>query len=166
MAIRLKANIGYQPIVEEVSRKFVPKKQTSRRSEKVGPIVVAEAGWMGAGVRTTYRGGLGECKRNYMIIRVNSRQSALTDDELVARTNFATIAPAVKEILTDLTQIVNVQRMWITAKDDKSKAVNGIKAEGYTMRGWIFAVQMAGLVNAQEEGQSYDVNTFPTSFDA
>lgn len=166
MAIRLKANVGYQPIVEEVSRKFVPKKQTARRSTKVGPIMVAEAGWMGGGVRTSYRSELGECKRNFLIIRVNSRQSEISDAELVARTNFGQVAPAIPDILSDLTQITRLQRMWIEAKDDQTKTVNGVRARGYTMRGWMFAVQMAGLVNAQEAGTSYDVHTFPTSFDA
>ena len=165
MAIRLKANIGYQPIVEEVSRKFVPRKETCTAGGKVGPAEVAASGWMGGAVRKSYRAGLGACTRNYLVIRANARESVTSQKELDARVRFADAANGRNHIMRDLGQITKVQELYVAAKDDRSKVINGVSAEGYTMQGWIMSVQYKGLEKAAEDGTSYDANTFPTKFD-
>lgn len=161
MAIRLKANIGYQPIVEEVSRKFVPRKETCSASKTAGPVQTIANGWMGGAVKTASRAGLGITKRNYLVVRANSRSSAVSNDELEARANFKAVSIGANGIMNDLTQISRVQSMFDQASEDRTKKVNGIYAYGYTMRGWVFAVQMAGL----QASSSYDVTAFPQSFD-
>lgn len=165
MALRLKANIGYQPIVEEVSRKFVPRKETCTAGGKVGPAVVETSGWMGGAVRKSYRAGLGACTRNYLVIRANARETPVSPKEISAREMFADAAKGRNHIMRDLAQITKVQELYVAAKDDRSKVINGVSAEGYTLNGWIMAVQYKGLEKAAEEGTSYDANTFPTKFD-
>lgn len=165
MALRLKANIGYQPIVEEVSRKFVPRKETCTAGGKVGPVNVETSGWMGGAVRKSNRAGLGACTRNYMVIRANARETPASLGEITARSRFADAVTGRNHIIRDLGQITNVQEMWLTAKDLPSKLVNGVSAEGYTFYGWIMMVQYKGLQNAAESGTEYDANTFPKKFD-
>lgn len=165
MAIRLKSNVGYQPIVEEVSRKFVPRKETCSAGGAVGPVVVEAKGWMGGAVRKSSRAGLGACTRNYLVIRANARETPETPNELQARVRFADAVKGRNHIIRDLGQITHVQEMWLTAKDVPSKLVNGVSAEGYTFNGWIMTVQYKGLEKAAEEGKTYDANTFPQNFD-
>lgn len=165
MPIRLKANIGYQPIVEEVSRKFVPRKETCSAGGAVGPVVVEANGWMGGAVRKSYRGGLGACTRNYLVIRANARETAAGAAESQRRVLFAQAVLGRNHIMQDMMQVVRVQNMWLQAKDDPSKLVNNVDASGYTMLGWIMAVQYRGLANAAESGTTYDANTFPQNFD-
>lgn len=165
MAKRLKANIGYQPIVEEVSRKFVPRKETCSQRSHFGPVTIDASGWMGGAVRKSNRAGLGACTRNYLVIRANARQMEPTGDEVAAREMFADAIKGRNHIIRDLGQITSVQTLWMTAKDIRSKLINGVSAEGYTFYGWIMAVQYQGLKNAAEAGKTYDANTFPTKFD-
>lgn len=165
MAIRLKANIGYQPIVEEVSRKFVPRKETCSAGGKMGPVVVETSGWMGGAVRKSSRAGLGACTRNYLVIRANARQIEPNADELAARVMFADAAKGRNHIIRDLGQITGVQSLFVTAAQDRTKLINGVSAQGYTFNGWIMAVQYRGLRNAAESGTVYDANTFPKKFD-
>lgn len=159
MAIRLKANITFQPIVEEVSRKFVPREQTCRARGGAGPVNFLTQGWMGAAVRPSVRGGLGLCTRNSLVIRQNARTTAISADEQQARERFAAVVSGRNHIKRDLSQIVRVQEQWMAAKDNKTITYNGVSAYGYTFYGWIFAVQYAGKL----ADDSYDVNTFPTS---
>lgn len=158
---KLKSNVQYQPIVESVSRKFVPKKDTCTAGKTAGPVLVESTGWMGGGVRSSARAGLGGSTRNYLVIRANARASAVTNDELENRANFAKAIRGRKAILTDLAQITRVQQMWLQAYNDPTLSCNGVKSYGYTMKGWIMAVQMAGL----KEDPSYDANEFPQAFD-
>lgn len=162
MAIRLKANISYKPFVEEVNRKFVPKKETCSSGKEAGPVNVMTNGWMGAGCRNSYRGGLGASKRNYMVIRSNARTTPLSEDEQIARSRFSKAVSGVKAIYGDLSQISRVQQMCDVAFADSSKEVNGVSAYGYTRKGWVMAVQYAGL----KADPAYNQNQFPQSFDA
>lgn len=173
MAQKLKANIGFQPIVTEVSRKFVPKKQTCKAyATKVGPVSVETQGWMGAAVRKSNRGGLGACERNYMVIRENARLTAPSASEMLNRTTFAAALAGKNNILHDLNQISRVQALWnggtisgttfVGAKNDLTKTINGVSAAGYTFYGWVMAVQFAG----KKADPQYNVDTFPSDYDA
>ena len=165
MAVRLKANIAYQPIVEEVSRKFVPKKETCSMGVTAGPVKTESNGWMGGAVRTTGRAGLGQCKRNYLVIRSNARSTQPSGDELAARALFTRAAKGRQTINRDLQQIVIAEQLYTDARkaleQGVGKTCNGVSVYGYTSQGWIFAVQYAGLANSS----AYDEYTFPTKFD-
>lgn len=163
MATKLKANIAYGSHLESVSRKFVPRSETcSNNGAEAGPVKLGNNGWMGGAVRKTWRAGLGACDRNFVVMRVNSRLTAPSSSEITVRTNFTKAVKGRKFILGDLDQLTRVQAMWMTAKDDLSKTCNGVSTYGYTYKGWVMAVQMAGL---QDDG-SYNANQFPTQFDA
>lgn len=166
MAIKLKANIGYQPIVTEVSRKFVPKKQTCTNIGTAGPVEIAVTGWMGGAVRNTGRGGLGACQRNYLVIRQNARTNPLTDNELAARAYFVKAVTGRNYIINDLSQIARIQEMFVESSQDHTKTCNGVSAYGYTYNGWIMAVQYAGVKINTEAGRTYNEKVFPADFDA
>lgn len=173
MAIRLKANIGYMPIVEEVSRKFVPKKVKCTASETVvNTLKTEESGFMGGGVRKTVRAGYGECKRNYLFIRDSARSTAPSSYEVQLRNTFKAAVQGRNNILEDLSQITRVQAMWAGgtisgteyegAKNNLKLRINGVSAKGYTFNGWIMAVQYAG----KKASAAYDTDTFPSNYDA
>lgn len=162
MAKQLKAKIAYLPEIESISRKFVPIKNTCSAAAKAGPVTVVSSGWMGGGVRTAYRAGLGVCKKNFFISRQNARMSAVSSNEIDSRNRFRQVSIAVQALLIDLNQMSNIQAMFNTAKEDPTKLINGVSAYGYTYNGWVFAVQYAG----KKASASYDLTQFPTSFDA
>lgn len=162
MAMYLKANVAYRPMVDEINRKFVPRKQVCSNTTEAGPVTVMGKGWMGGSCRNTYRAGIGASKRNYLVVRENARQTPPSANEQENRSIFAAAVSGRKHILQDLQQISRVQLMWQQASADTSKEVNEVSAYGYTFKGWVFAVQFAGKKN----DDSYNVNNFPTSFDA
>lgn len=164
--MKLKSNISYMPAVESINRKFALRKNTCSIG-RAGDIARSNletevARFMGGSTRTTNRAGLGTCTRNVMFFRENPRSSVASVEEVQRRALFAQIGTAVPAILKDLSQVTTITNMWIEALADPTLACNGIRAKGYTYRGWIFAVQYAGKVNSP----SYDITKFPTSFDA
>lgn len=164
MSLYGKGSISYQPVVEEISRKFVPRKVTcSEKNPNKANIhfTPLPQGWMGGSVRKANRAGYGEVKTNTLVIRTAPYVASTSADAVKARQAFAVIAPAISEIEKDLTQIVSVQNLWKAAKEDLSKSINGIHARGYTKRGWMFAVQMAGYL----EDPQYQPEHFPVAFD-
>ena len=162
MAVKLKANVQYQPIVESVSRKFVPKKETCKAGGTAGPVTFMTSGWMGGAVRTTGRAGLGACSKNYLVIRVNARQTAPSSNEIDNRELFSAVAKAVPVLLKNLSQITTIMQLYAQCRDDSSKSVNGVYAYGYTLKGWVWAVQFAGKKN----DENYNLSQFPQSVDA
>lgn len=167
MAVKIKSNITYQPVVESINRKFVPKAETCHNSSpagnSAGPVKYESTGWMGGATRMSSRAGLGQCSRNYCVIRANARTTPYSANEIANHERFDTIQAAVRVIIHDLAQITRIQEMWATAvTNPTSKSINGIFAYGYTFKGWVFAVQYAGL----KEDPQYAVNTFPSAFDA
>ena len=157
----IKGSIQYQPVVEQVNRKFVPRKQTCTKGVTVGPVKIETQGWMGGGTRTTGRGGIGSVRKNYLIIRSNARATQPGQEELENRGLFVAANAGMRHIVKDLSQIAHLQQMWHDASTDRNKRVNGVSAYGYTYNGWIMAVQYAG----KKEDDEYDVNTFPQDFD-
>lgn len=174
MAQFIKGSIAYQPVVEQINRKFALKKTKCSAplpSDKL-PVKIIPNSFMGGATRNSSRGFYGACKKNYMFMRENARTTPPSVKEMDLRNNFAQVVAGRQHILEDLTQVTLVQALWIGGKvgnvtyegayNNPSLLINGVSAKGYTYRGWIFAVQYAGL-KADEE---YDVNHFPTAYDA
>lgn len=166
MAKYIKGNISYMPVVQEISRKFTTKKNTCAKKVEAGPVTVESKGWMGGAVRQTGRGGVGLVRKNYLVIRENARTSPIGHDELQNREIFTAASRGKNHILYDLSQLTRVQQMYLEACEDLTKRINYVSANGYTLPGWVFAVQFAGKKEAVEAGTTYDVNTFPSAFDA
>lgn len=166
MAMYQKGTIGYMPVVDQINRKFTLRKN---KCTKLSPVMTG-AGldvkleptkYMGGMTTTKYRAGIGDIRRNALFVRENARTTEPSQAELTQRMNFGKVSSGVKSILKDLNQITQVQQKWMTAKEDSTKLLNGVSAFGYTFRGWIFAVQMAGV----REEASYPVGTFPLNWD-
>lgn len=163
MAKYIKGNISYLPVVEQINRKFTTKKNTCSTGAVGQAIVqIQPAKFMGGATRKSTRAGMGGVSKNYMFFRENPRSTPLKSDEIMLRQRFTAVRKGVIAIMEDLSQISRVQTLFLTAKDDKTKLINGVSALGYTYKGWIFAVQYAG----KKASLDYNVNTFPQGFDA
>lgn len=162
MAVRLKANIQYQPVVEQINRKFVPKKETSKAAGTAGPVDYEQTGWMGGATRSTYRAGLKGCSRNYLVVRANARGTQPSGDELKAREDFAAVSVAAKQMMGRLQYISIIQDMFLEGGSNRSKVVKGVSPYGYTIRGFVFAVLYA---IRKEEGSSADLTVWPSKWD-
>lgn len=158
---KVKSNISFMPVVESINRKFALRRETC--SEKlVGEKVIEPIKYMGAGTRTKSVAGYGSVNVNYFFMRKFARASAVTADERTARLLFGVISKAVAALMKDLNQLSLIQNMWRQAIADFSKTINGISAYGRDFRGWVWAVQYAG----KKDDASYNVNVFPSTFDA
>ena len=162
MATYIKGNITYLPVVDQINRKFTPKKNTCKAASQLGPVKTIPAKFMGGATRKSTRGIIGAVSKNYMFFRENPRTSALSSAEIEGRSLFIQVRAAVQYIKEDLTQIARVNQLFKNAQHDASKRCNGISTSGYTLDGWIFAVQYAGKKASHE----YNVNTFPSAYDA
>lgn len=163
MAKYIKGNISYLPVVEQINRKFTTKKNTCSTGAVGQALVqIQPAKFMGGATRKSTRAGMGGVSKNYMFFRENPRSTPVLAEEINRRQIFTAVRKGVINIMEDLSQISRVQNLFKTAKDDKTKRINGVSAMGYTYKGWIFAVQYAGRKN----NPSYDVDTFPQGFDA
>lgn len=160
--IRLKSNISYDPMIESVNRKFTQRANKCSKPTTEGPVALGGVRYMGGATRNGFRGGLGSCSRNYMFFRDGYRDSVVTAEEMDRRVRFAKAAAGRNYIIKDLSQVTTVTNLWIQAKDDTTKTINGVSTRGYTYRGWIMAVQYKGL----EGDHSYNEKQFPTTFDA
>ena len=162
MAKVLKSNIYFDPMVESINRKFTQKKNKCSAPTTTGPVQVGGVRYMGGATRTTNRGGFGTCKKNYAFFRDGYRQSPVLAEETARRMLFAQAVAGRNHIKRDLSQVTRVAEMIVEALNDLTLTVNGISMRGYTPWGWVMAVQYAG----KKASASYDVNTFPTAFDA
>lgn len=161
MATYVKGNIRYMPAVEQINRKFAPRKKTCSAPKLNGPVKTETSSWMGGATNSKFRAGLGSVSKNFLVFRENAIATPPTSNQRLGRANFARAKGGQDHILHDVTQLSRVQNLWFTAKDDLSKTINEVSALGYTFNGWVFAVQYAGL----KEDSSYDENTFPAAFD-
>lgn len=161
MALRLKANIQYKPVVEQINRKFVPVKEKCS-GISAGPVSVESQGWMGGATRSTYRAGLKGCSRNFLVIRANARGTQPTSDELKGREDFAAVSRAARNMMGNLAALSTIQDMFMEGGGNRSKVVKGVSPYGYTIRGFVFAVLYA---IRKEGGSSADLTTWPTKWD-
>lgn len=166
MATYLAGTIGYMPVVKQINRKFTirankSKNQTSLVMKKGARLKFEPAIYMGAGTRVRGAAGIGSVSKNYMFMRERNRQSVYTTAEVENWSLFERASKGRNVIVKDLMQLSQVQILMQQAIA-QNKPVNGVYANGYTFRGWIFAVQFAGCKNNAE----YDENKFPKALDA
>lgn len=137
-----KSSIKYAYFIEGVSRKFTLRKNTcSKGVVSLGKTVRLEpTRYMGGQVRTYNRSGLGTVQKNVMFLRFNPVTAAITADQQAVRVGFTAASRRVSAWMNDLTQIPTILNAW---KDDSVKKRGNVYKEGYTMRGWLFAIAMA-----------------------
>lgn len=166
MAKQFKGTMGVAFPIESINRKLALRRETSGTKTVAGKILGGHK-FMGGFTRTrsvvTGSGKTESIMVQYAFVRKFGRKSALTSKDITNRQNFAAVAKSVQTILEDLTQITRVQQLYLQARADVSKKMNGVSALGTaSFRGWIFAVQYAGLKNDDE----YNTDQFPNAFDA
>lgn len=161
----LKSNVKFKSPIEQINRKLTQRKNTCSASKKVGPVETEAEGWIGCATFTAGRAGLGITKRNYLVVRSNAMLREASAGDLSRRLDFVDANKGKNIIKKDLMQYTPVTLMYEEAAVDSSKTCNGVSAKGYTLWGWVMAVQYAGLKNSRG-GQRYDYTQFPTQFDA
>lgn len=172
MAKAYKGTMGVAFPIESIDRKL------ALRREKAGSktidsgsnnhsVIVPGVKYMGGFTRNysvvTGSGKSETIKVQYLNVRKYSRSTPLTTAEVEQRNTFRAVSKAVPVILEDLTQITRIQQLFLQARADVTKRINGVSMLGYSkLREWMFAVQYAG----RKANPSYDVETFPNAFDA
>ena len=155
MAKLKKNNITYMPVVEGISRKF-----TLRSDKATSP---AFEGYMGAVSTVKSLTGIGAVRKNWFFMRKAAFVTAQSEDAINARNRFTNVSQGIKTIMRDLSQITDVQQLFLQTKNDQTKTINGVHNYGFSsVRSWAFAVQYAGLLNDSH----YNVNQFPAAVDA
>lgn len=148
------STIGFNPMVESVNRKFARRSdkcnnRTISRSASGSGIKLQGSTYMGASSRIVNLACIGPTQKNVMFFRraINLKVSQ-SSKALNARTFFVECLQWVREGETDLQVFGQNLQKWNTAKNDRTKRINGVSAEGYaTPRGWMMAVVHAGIYN-------------------
>lgn len=166
MAKQFKGTMGVAFPIESINRKLALRRETAGNKTVAGKILGGHK-YMGGFTRTrsvvTGSGKTESVMVQFAYVRKFGRTSALTSKDVTNRQNFAAVAKSVQTILEDLTQLTRVQQLWLQARADVKKKINGVSALGTSsFRGWIFSVQYAGIKNNDE----YNTDQFPTGFDA
>lgn len=150
----VKNKIQYAYFVDHVSRKFTLVKNKCSQNNQYGKFVATPAKYMGGAVRQNSRFGYGIEKKNYMFLRFNPRTSAASSDETLARQAFGLSSQAAVRWAKDLSQIATIVAAW---KEPSNGSANGVHKNGYTLRGWLFAVAYSYAIEQE---------TIPTQFPA
>ncbi len=140
--MQAKSNIKYAYFVESVSRKFTLRKNTctSKNAAPTGSTLqlkLEPTRYMGGQVRTTFRAGLGTVTKNVMFLRFNPRATQIGANEQAVQNAFKAAVAKRKvwlESLQDAAAIANDMR------NDSVVSRGGVPKQGYTLRGWVFAV--------------------------
>lgn len=167
------STIGFNPMVESVNRKFARRRdkcnnRTILRSASGSGIKLQGSTYMGASSRIVNLACIGPTQKNVMFFRrpINLKLSQ-SSKALNARQYFLECLDWVKNAQTDLTSFSQNLAKWNTAKNDRTKTINHISAEGYaTAKGWMFAVVHAGIYNGGAWDGSLPSNYALPAFDA
>lgn len=87
MATYAKGSIAFKPVVDQINRKFTPRKNVCSQRNG-GPVALMPAAYMGAGTRTVGREGIGLVSKNYFFYRENPRSTGVGINEAAARDKF------------------------------------------------------------------------------
>lgn len=153
---KFKANISFQPVVESINRKFALRKEKCSLHNVGGRLTIQPTGYMGAGTRKHNINGYGWVKTNYFFMRKNARSTAISQDEIVARSNFTAVAKWVTVLMKNLATLTANQEKYEQCVANQYAKCQGVSAWGYAgMRSWVFAVGMAILADGDSLPQDY-----------
>lgn len=148
MATYAKGSISFKPVVDQINRKFTPRKNVCA-NRKSGPVELIAAAYMGAGTRTVGREGIGAVSKNYFFYRENPRTSAVTADEVAMRESFTQGVQWARAAEKDLAVVTaNQQKMKQLAENPSAYIEVGgdrMYIYGYTYPGFMraFAIKAA-----------------------
>lgn len=166
MAGKKLSKIGYMSPVEQISRKFVPRRVTSRAASSALPgpgYILPKVKWFGAAVQERKVQGYGIVTKNIFVCRQYGRQSLAQAEELSNRANFIVANQWAVLAFKDLmAQATNIDR-WDEAINNFQKTIKGVSAKGYqTTRGWVVAIAMEML----KAGETLPKDHILPAFDA
>lgn len=175
MAIRKVSNIQFDPVVQQINRKFVTRKTTcvNRYVKRGGSasatplagsnMVIPGARYMGAYGRTVNLTGIGSVIKNTFFMRNPMVQRLPTESMLNTRTWFAQANQWTRDALEDLAAIAHNNALFIQAQKAPNATIKGVTCVGYqSQRGWICAIAFAML----KAGETLPVNHQLPGFDA
>ena len=166
MATKKLSNIAFDPVVQQINRKFATRKTTctNKYYQKGDPngagdqkpsagsaVVIPGTRYMGAYGRAVRITGVGLVLKNTFFMRNPMQAAQPSSNALAARARFAQAANWAREAMEDLGAITVNQVRFIESKDDKSKTIKGKANVGYqTVKGYV-AGMAYGILAAGEE---------------
>ena len=159
MATYAKGTISFQPVVDQINRKFATRKNKCTVNAGGGPVELETASYMGAGTRTVFRNGIGQVKKNIFWYRENPRMSAPSVDEVAQRNAFSAGLEWARAAEKDLAVITaNMAKMKQLAANPNAYIVVGdenMYIYGYTWTGFMKAF---GIKAAKADALPQDHN--------
>lgn len=175
MALRKISNIQFDPVVQQINRKFVTRKTTCvNKYVKRGGlatdtplpgsnIVIPGTRYMGAYGRTVNLTGIGSVIKNTFFMRNPMVQRQPTQSMIDTRAMFAQANQWTRDALEDLAAIAHNNALFIQAQKTPNATIKGVTCVGYqSERGWMCAIAFAIL----KAGETLPANHQLPSFDA
>lgn len=174
MATKKLSNIAFDPVVQQINRKFATRKTTCtnkyiQKGSSVGEqpgngvsnVVIPGTRYMGAYGRTVRITGVGLVQKNTFFMR-NPMQAAIpTADALAARARFAHAGIWMREGWDDLAAYNVNQKRFTESKDDPTKTIEGKANIGYqSIRGYITGMAYAILAAGKELPTNHQLPAF------
>lgn len=176
MASKKLSNIAFDPVVQQINRKFATRKTTCtnkyfRKGDGNGTgdqplpggsnVVIPGTRYMGAYGRTVRITGVGLVQRNTFFMRNPMQAAQVTTNALTARANFGKAVNWAREGMDDLAAFNVNQKRFVESKDDKSKTIKGKANVGYqTVRGYIAGMAYAILASGSELPTNHQLPEF------
>lgn len=144
MANYVKSNVRFTPVVEEINRKWAPRKKTCSASKKIGPVETESQSWMGSATLKIARAGIEGARKNYFVFRENARQSAASARELLIRGAMEAGNAWKVLALKDLMAISTNQARYLVCANNPAAYIEvgdgeRLYAKGYSMPGFVAA---------------------------
>lgn len=178
MSTKRLSNIGFDPVVQQINRKFATRKTTctnkyfvngdpngtgvsDQKPASGSSKVIPGTRYMGAYGRTVYVTGVGHVLKNTFFMRNPMQAHELSNNELQARIKFAAVVKWANEAMEDLAAIQVNQQRFIQSKDDRSKRICGKANIGYqTVRGYLRGMAFAILADGGQLPVNYQLPAF------
>ena len=159
MSVKKLSNVTLIPAVEGISRKLALRRE-SCYGKKVyhngyaaqTTIEVPGTTYMGVINQAKKLNGVGTVVTNRLFLRRASVAPESSENQMAVRQAFSNAAPWVNAALRDLSALTANQLKYKAAREDYNKKIAGVSAYGYqNMRGWMFAIAMALVLDPDAE---------------
>lgn len=176
MATKKLSNIAFDPVVQQINRKFATRKTTCTNkyyvkgdlngtSDLPSPngsnVVIPGTRYMGAYGRTVRITGVGLVQKNTFFMRNPMQAAQPTAEAMAARANFAKAVNWAREGMDDLRAFTVNQHRFVDSKDDKTKTIKGKANVGYqSMRGYVAGMAYAIVASGEELPANYQLPEF------
>lgn len=173
MGIRKISNIQFDPVVQQINRKFVTRKttcvnkyvtrgaNTSDTPLSTTNMVIPGARYMGAYGRTVNLTGIGSVIKNTFFMRNPMAARVPSENELNTRSRFAQANEWTRDALEDLAAISHNNALFLQASKNPAATIKGVACVGYqSMRGWMCAIAFATLKAGETLPQNHQLPGF------